>query len=148
MSETADNARSEAFRGAAGEEDPAAMERRIFRSMCVAVALAVVVGALVAPWRVTTGILIGGVLSLFNHHWLRTSVAAAFDATDTGAKPKLRIARYILRYLVAAAIIAAAHQLEIASLTAMLLGMCSFVVAALLEGFIQLIFSFIHREEI
>ena len=71
MSETADSG----AHGAPGEagEDPRAMERRIFRDMCVAVALAVAVSAPLAPWRVTTGLLLGGLLSLLNHHWLRTS---------------------------------------------------------------------------
>lgn len=132
---------------AGGEEDPSAMERRIFRSMCVAVVVAVLVSAAVAPWRVTVGLAIGGALSLFNHHWLRTSVAAAFDTTAAGTRPRLKIARYILRYVIAATVVAAAYWLDIASLAAMLTGMCSFVAAALLEALLQLYLAFMHREE-
>ena len=123
------------------------MERRIFRGMGIAIALAVVVSAFVAPWRVTTGLLLGGLLSLFSHHWLRTSVAAIFDSTAAGARPKFKVARYLLRYVVIAAVVAAAYKLDLVSLVATLVGMCSFVVAALVEGFMQLYTAIVHREE-
>src|SRR5687768_974620 len=78
-------------------DDPAAMERRIILGMYVTVALAVVVSAPLAPWRVTTGLLLGGVLSLINHHWLRMAVATVFSSSAAaGVRPKIRIARYIL----------------------------------------------------
>ena len=128
-------------------EDPAAMERSIFLGMCVTVSLAVLASAAVAPWRVTTGLLLGGALSLLNHHWLRTSIAAMFQTAVEGARPKLKIARYILRYVVVAAVAVAAYKLDVVSLAATLAGMCSFVVAALFEGFTQLYFAIVHREE-
>jgi len=128
-------------------EDPRAMERRIFRDMCVAVALAVLVSAVLAPWRVTAGLLLGGLLSLLNHHWLRTSVETVFGRTPPGARPKMRAARYVLRYFVVGAAVAAAHWLNLVSLAAALAGLCSFVPAALLEGFRQLYFAISRREE-
>lgn len=128
-------------------EDPAAMERRIFYGMRVTVAVAVAISAAVAPWRVTTGLFVGGLLSLFNHHWLRTSVAAMFKTAVGGARPKFRIARYLLRYVVVAIVIGAAYQLDLVSLVATLAGLCSFVVAALFEGFTQLYIAISHREE-
>lgn len=134
--------------GAGEAEDPSAMERRIFRGMCATVAVAVPLSAALAPWRVTTGLLLGGLLSLFSHHWLSTSVAAVFDSTAEGARPKLKVARYVLRYVVIAAVVAAAYKLDLVSLAATLAGMCSFVVAALVEGFMQLYFAVVHREGI
>ncbi len=128
-------------------EDPAAMERRIFRGMCVTVSLAVLASAALAPWRVTTGLLLGGALSLLNHHWLRTSVAAMFQTAVEGARPKFKIARYILRYVVVAGVAVIAYKFDVVSLAATLAGMCSFVVAALFEGFTQLYFAIVHREE-
>jgi hypothetical protein len=145
MSESADSG-ARPGPEAAGE-DPRAMERRIFRGMCVAVALAVAAAALLAPWRVTAGLLLGGLLSLLNHHWLRTSVAAVFGATPEGARPKMRAARYVLRYIVVAAAVAAAYRLNLVSLPATLAGLCSFVPAALAEGFRQLYFAIARREE-
>jgi ATP synthase I chain len=131
-----------------GEEDPAAMSRRIFRGMCVTVALAVPLSAIFAPWRVTTGLLLGGLLSLLNYYWLRTSVEAIFGATAPGGRPTYRMARSVLRHLVTALVVVVAYWLDLVSIAATLVGMCSFVVAALVEGFMQLYFAVIHREEI
>ncbi|HVF55964.1 MAG TPA: ATP synthase subunit I [Pyrinomonadaceae bacterium] len=136
--------------GAAPEgegEDPGAMERRIFRGMCATALVATIVSAPFAPWRVTTGVMLGGLLSLFNHEWLRTSVAAMFGETLEGARPKFKVARYILRYIVVAGIVAAAYKLNLVSLAATLAGMCTFVVAALVEGFRQLYLAVVQREE-
>lgn len=148
MGETVNRTRSGAPPAkASGEEDPAAMERRIFRSMCVAVVVSVILSALFAPWRVTTGLLLGGALSLFSQHWLRTSVAAVFDTTNAGSRPRLRVARYVLRYVIMAATVAFAYWLDVVSLAATLAGMCSFVAGALVEGFMQLYLALIRREE-
>jgi hypothetical protein len=133
--------------GALDLADPAAMERRLFRTMLWTVALAVVVSAPLAPWRVTTGLLLGGVLSLFNHHWLRTSLAAVFSTAQSGQRVKINAARYVLRYFVIAAVVAAAYALNLVSLVATLVGLCSFVVAAMIEAFMQIYFTIAHREE-
>ncbi|MDQ1612970.1 MAG: hypothetical protein QOG00_2901 [Pyrinomonadaceae bacterium] len=128
--------------------DAAAMAERLFRVMIWTVVLAVLASAVWMPWRVTTGLLIGGALSLLNHHWMRTAITAAFAlASEAGARPKLKVVRFITRYFIVAAAVAAASWLDIASLTAMLVGLCSFVVAALVEGFMQAYFVIIHREE-
>ena len=145
MSEMVDDADASSTAGA--DEDPSAMERRIFRGMCWAVAAAVLISAPFAPWRVTTGLLLGGVLALLNHHWLRTSVAAVFGAAPAGARPKMRAARYVLRYVVIAAVVAVAYRLDLVSLAATLAGLCAFVAAALVEGFRQLYGAIAHREE-
>ncbi|MBA3440042.1 MAG: ATP synthase subunit I [Pyrinomonadaceae bacterium] len=139
-SEAADSVNHKEF----AAEDTTLMERRIFRSMCLTVGLAVVLSALIAPWRVTTGLLLGGVLSIFNHHWLRTSVAAAFAPSTAGGKPNIGALRFVLRYIVLAAVITLAYLSNIASLTAMLVGLCAFVVAALVEAFMQMYFIVIH----
>jgi hypothetical protein len=142
-------ANSGALDGEVAGEDASAMADRLFRVMAGTVAVAVAASAVLMPWRVTTGLLIGGALSLLNHHWMRTAIAAAFAlAADTeGARPKLRIVRFITRYFIVAAAVVAAHQLDIASVTAMLVGLCSFVVAALVEASMQAYFVIIHREE-
>jgi hypothetical protein len=128
-------------------EDPRAAERRIFRDTCVAAVVAVAVSALVAPWRVTTGVLLGGALGVFNQHWLRTSVAAVMGDTPAGARPKWRAARYVLRYIVVAAVVVASVKLQVVSLVATLAGMCAVVAALLAEGFRQLYSAIVRREE-
>jgi hypothetical protein len=135
--------------GEVGSTDASAMAERLFRVMIGVVVVAVCASALWLPWRVTSGLFIGGALSLLNHHWMRTAVTAAFaSASNTaGARPKLKIVRFITRYFIVAVVVVLAHRLDIASLTAMLVGLCSFAVAALIEGFMQVYFVIIHREE-
>lgn len=145
MSESADNARTQEPETAG--EDPQAAERRIFRDTCVTVVAAVAVSAVVAPWRVTTGVLLGGALGVFNQHWLRTSVAAVLGNTPAGARPKWRAARYVLRYIIVAAVVVVAVKLQLVSLVATLAGMCAVVAALLAEGFRQLYSAIMRQEE-
>lgn len=142
-------ANSGALEGQVISEDASAMAERLFRVMTGAVVLTILLSALLLPWRVTSGLFIGGALSLLNHHWMRTAITAAFAlaANTAGAKPKLSIVRFIARYFIVAVAIVLAHWLDIASLTAMLVGLCSFVVAALVESFMQVYFIITHREE-
>ena len=127
--------------------EDAALERRILCGMCAAVALAAAVSAIVAPWRVTTGLLLGGALSIFNHHWLRTSIAAALRVTDSQPRPRMRLARYVLRYFVVACVVTAAVALNVVSLAATLAGMCSFVAALFVEAGSQFYRAIVNREE-
>lgn len=125
------------------------IDARIFRTMAAAVALAVIISFPFAPWRVTAGLLTGGLLSLVNHHWLRTSIAAAFNlALGQGTRPRVKLARYILRYFLVGAVVVAAYKLNIVSLPATIAGLCSFVVALFVEALKEIYFALIHREEI
>jgi len=123
------------------------MERRLVRGMYFSIALAVAVSLPLAPWRVTTGLLLGGVLSLVNHHWLRTSLAAIFSTAESGRRVKFKAARYVLRYFVIGAAVAAAYTLDLVSIVATLAGLCSFVPAAMMEAFAQIYFAIVNREE-
>lgn len=115
--------------------------------MYATVALAVIISAPLAPWRVTTGLLLGGLLSLLNHQWLRVSLSAIFGAAQSGKRVKINAARYVLRYFVIAAVVALAYTLDLVSIVATLIGLCSFVVAVMLEAFMQIYFAIINREE-
>lgn len=145
MSEGADSARPSGASDAG--EEPRAVEGRVFRDTCIAVVVAVAASAMLAPWRVTTGLLLGGLLSLFNMYWLRTSVSAVFDAAPEGRPPRMKAARYVLRYVFVAAAIAAANAFGLVSLVATLAGMCLVVAALLTEGLRQLYFAIVRREE-
>ena len=125
-----------------------ATNRRIFRSMIVAIVLAVGASLLFAPWRVSTGLLLGGLLSLLNHYWLITSTTAAFSVLVNGEKPRLSLIQYVLRYAVIGAVILLSYQLGIASVPALIVGLCSFVFALFVEAFREFYFAIIHREEI
>ena len=144
MKQSSDNTGGSLF---AKAHDPG-IDGRIFRSMAVATALAVIASLPLAQWRVTTGLLLGGVLSLLNHHWLSGSTAAAFSVLAYGARPRLKLAQYILRYFVIATVVFVAYKLKAVSLAATLVGLSSFVAALFVEAFREFYLAFIHREEI
>ena len=125
-----------------------AINQRIFRTMAIATALSVAVSALIGPWRVTTGLLVGGLLALFNHRWLKNSAAAAIKLSTDGGASRFGIAQFLLRYIVIAAVIFASVTLDLVNLPALLAGLCTFVIAMLVEAFREFYFAIIEREEI
>jgi ATP synthase I chain len=141
MSEIANSVSGEGF---AGEPD-GALEARIFRAMIAIVSLAVIAGAMLAPWRVTAGLALGGALSILNYHWLRSSIEAVLSNADE-KRPRLRLWRYIFRYFVVGAVVSAAYGLGVVSLPATIIGLSAFVPALFVEAFRQFYFSIIHRE--
>jgi hypothetical protein len=124
------------------------IEGRIFRTMALATAFVVVASLTFAPWRVTSGLLLGGVLALLNHHWLSSSTAAAFSVILHGTRPRLSLVQYVLRYLVITLAVMVAYKLNVVSLTATIVGLCSFVPALFGEALREFYFAIIHREEI
>jgi hypothetical protein len=129
-------------------DDGAALERRLLRGMFVAVAAGVLMSLPLAPWRVTTGLLLGGALSFLNHHWLRSSLRVVFGgAAEAGRRPRLGAARYVLRYFLVALVVASAYTLDLVSIAATLAGLCSFAAAVMGEAFIQVYFAIRYREE-
>jgi len=143
MNETADNV--VAGKSSAATSDP--LEARMMRTMVAAVSLAVIISLPFAPWRITTGLLLGGLLSLLNHYWMRTSIAAAFEtALGQGKTPRLRLANYILRYFVVVGVVFIAYEFNIVSLPATIAGLCSFVVALFFEAFREVYIAIIHGE--
>ena len=115
--------------------------------MAVATALAVTISAFIAPWRVSAGVLVGGLLALFSHSWLKNSAAAAIQLSTTGGPPQLRLAQFVLRYAVIAAVIFSLYILDLISLPAVLAGMSSFVIALLVEAVREFYFAITKREE-
>jgi len=122
--------------------------RRIFRSMIVAVILAVCASLLFASWRVSAGLLLGGLLSLVNHYWLTSSTTAAFSVLVDGQEPRLSLVQYVLRYAVIGFVILLVYKFGIASVPALIAGLCSFVFALFVEAFREFYFAIIRREEI
>lgn len=119
----------------------------MFRSMVVASALAVTISAFIAPWRVTAGLLVGGLLALFSHRWLKNSAAAAIQLSTAGGRPQLKLVQFVLRYAVIAAVVFSLYTLDLISLPAVLVGMSSFVVAMMVEAVREFYFAITKREE-
>ncbi len=148
MSEGADSARPGGPEGRSPEgEAPREAVRRIYRDTFWAALVAVVVSAFLAPWRVTAGLALGGALALFNQHWLRGSVEAVFEGAGASRPPRMKAARYVLRYAVVAGLVFFAYQAGLVSLVATLAGMCAVVAGLLAEGFRQFYFAIVRREE-
>lgn len=143
MNQIADSVGSKPLTGM----DSGPIESRIFRVMIVTVAIAVAAATVLAPWRVTTGLALGGALSLLNYHWLRTSVAAIFNIDLTTQRPRAGAWRYLLRYFIVGLAVFTAYQLHIVSLPATLVGLSSFVPALLVEALRQFYFAFIVGKE-
>lgn len=124
------------------------LNSRVFRVMAATTAIAAGVSLFIAPWRVSFGLLVGGLLALFSHRWLKNSAAAAIRLSANGGVPDFRLAQFLLRYVVIAAVIFSAHTLDLISLPAVLAGMSSFVVAMFVEALREFYFAIKHREEI
>jgi hypothetical protein len=143
MNQTADSVNS-AVELRDGDDN---LEGRLLRSMAAATVIAVIVSAVVAPWRITSGLFLGGSLSLLNYHWLHTSVAAIFNIDLSVQRPRAQSWRYLLRYFVVGLLVLTAYKLHLVALAATLLGLCSLVPALFVEAARQFYFSIIHREE-
>jgi predicted secreted protein len=127
--------------------DASALEARMLRTMIVTIVAAIIISAVVAPWRVTTGLLLGGALSILNYRWLHSSATAIINLNIGSPAPRAHSMRYVLRYAIIAAAVFAAYQLSFVSLAATIAGLCSFVPALMTEAFRQFYFIIIHREE-
>ena len=127
----------------ASQSHNGAVESRVFRAMIVVVAITVVGSLITAPLRVSTGLILGGALSLLNFHWLSTSMMAIFSRPT----PRIGVIRYILRYILMATVIAIGYKLRVVSLPATFAGLGSFVVAFFIEASRQSYFILIGREE-
>ena len=131
--------------------DARALEARMLRTMVVTTIAAVAIAAAIAPWRITTGLLLGGALSVLNYRWLHSSATAIVNLNiglPAGSPaPRAHSIRYVLRYAIVAAAVFAAYQLNLVSLAATIVGLCSFVPALMLEAFRQFYFIIIDREE-
>jgi hypothetical protein len=127
--------------------DNGAVELRIFHVMIASIAVAVIAGAIMAPWRVTAGLMLGGGLSLLNYHWLRTSVSAIFAGDIETRRPRVRASRYVIRYFVVGLVAFAAYKLNLVSLPAMFAGLSSFVPAIFVEAGRQFYLVIIRGEE-
>jgi len=109
--------------------------------------IAAAVCPFVASWRVTSGVVLGGALSVLNYSWLHTSVAAIFNVNLASERPRAGISRYILRYVIVTAVVLAAVNLQFVSLAATLAGLCAFVPALFIEAVREFYFAIMHREE-
>ncbi|PWT96205.1 MAG: hypothetical protein C5B55_00270, partial [Blastocatellia bacterium] len=145
MSKIADNM---THAGAIVDAESHRLNARILRAMVLASATATVVALFMGSWRVSIGLVVGGALAVLNHRWLQSSIAAAFGVLVDGQKPRITLAKYILRYLVIASAVLAVYASGLAPFAAIVAGLSSFVVAVFIEALREFYFAIIQREEI
>ncbi|MFN2531434.1 MAG: ATP synthase subunit I [Pyrinomonadaceae bacterium] len=125
----------------------AALNQRMQLVMVIVTVVASGVAPFAAPWRVATGLLLGGALSLLNYRWLHQSTAAVIALNAGGQISRMRLAQYAFRYAVIAGIVVVAAELKLAYLSALIIGLGSFVVAIFFEALRVFYLAFIHGEE-
>jgi uncharacterized membrane protein YGL010W len=146
MTQNDNNGRETPVLAASARDDR--LHSRVFRTMILTTVLAVLWSIFFSSMQVTAGLLIGGLLALLNHRWLQTSISAAFGVLVNGEKPRITLTKYIIRYFIVGVVVFAAYSLGIASLPAIIAGLCTFVVALFVEAIREMYFAIIHREEI
>lgn len=143
MKQTADNRATSLF----SRFRSGGIDGRILRSMAATTVLAIVATLPFVAWRTSVSLLLGGLLALVNYHWLSSSSAAALSVVAHGAKPRIGITQYVLRYAVIAAIIFITYKLDVITLPATIVGLSTFVAALFVEAFREAYLGITHREE-
>ena len=88
---------------------PEAVERRVWRNIIAVVALGVVAAAVFADLKFMLGLVLGGALALLNYKWLNASLRDILAAGNQKAPPGTLI-KFVVRWLVIAAIAWAANK--------------------------------------
>jgi ATP synthase I chain len=128
-SATLENSTGEAF----AFTDPKRVERRVWRNICVVIALAVIVAAAVFDLKMTLGVALGGALALLNYKWLHSSLRAILSVGSEKPPPGTRL-KIIVRWLVVAAIAWAAHQTGYFDAVGIIAGLLAPAVAVMIEA--------------
>ena len=128
------------------ERPPAISHRRILRAMAGLIVIGSVAGFAFFSAETGLGLLIGGILSFANYFWQKHSLKAIFDKAVRGKRPRFLAARFISRYVVIGAALAAVYFSQAASIFAVILGLASFPIAVVIEGLVS-IFSSSFRQE-
>ena len=112
---------------------PEAVERRVWRNIFAVVAIAVVIAAFTADLKFMLGLVLGGALALLNYKWLHSSLRAVLAAGSQKAPPGT-IIKFVVRWLVIAAVAWAANKTGYFDAVAILAGLFAPAVAVMIEA--------------
>jgi hypothetical protein len=112
---------------------PEAVERRVWRNIFAVVAIAVVIAALTADLKFMLGLVLGGALALLNYKWLQSSLRAVLATVGEKTPPGTMI-KFVVRWLVIAAIAWAANKTGYFDPVAILAGLFAPAVAVMVEA--------------
>jgi hypothetical protein len=143
-----------------GNSEPVAVEpktiaplshRRILWTMGIIVLIGAALCSLLISGRFGLGFVIGGITAFLNYYWLKVSLKRIFDnaiaSTATGEKPRFSAASYFLRYLGVGLILYLVYLSETVPMVAVLLGLCVFALAIVIEGLLRILSGISKREE-
>lgn len=119
---------------------PLENEQRLRLITMVVIVAGTALAFALADLKMALGVTLGGILSLFNERWLRSSTKAMIElASATGNPSVATTSKFIFRFVVIAAVIAAAMKSGYFNLLGVGIGFAAFVAAAMIEAMYQLI---------
>ena len=121
--------------------------RRILTVMAIVAVLSAFVSFVLVSWQFGLGVLLGGILSFINYYWLKFSLKKIFEKTAHGERPRFLAVRYTTRYLVLGAVLLVVFLTKTVPVISVVLGMASFALAIVIEGFMRLFASFFNKKE-
>lgn len=123
--------------------------RRILWTMAIIAAAGGIASGIFISRRFGLGFVFGGFLSFVNFYWLKISLRKVFDAAVAhGEKQRFLVVRYFSRYLTLGAILTIVLLTDAVSIIAVILGLSSFALAIMVEGFIRLFSTFFNSKEL
>ena len=128
---------------------PPMSHRRILWTLAVVAVAGSIASGVFVSWQFGFGVIFGGVLSFVNYYWLKISLKRIFDsAVESGEQQRFLALRYFSRYLTLGGILAIVFLTGTIPIIAVLLGLASFALAIMVEGFIRLFSTFFNSKEI
>lgn len=128
---------------------PAISHRRILWTTATVAVCGSIAGYIFISPLFGSGVFIGGILSLINYWWLKVSLKKLFDAAIAhGEKPRFLAVRYFARYATLGLILTIVFLTHTIPVVAVILGLASFALAIVIEGFIKLFASFFKKREL
>ena len=112
---------------------PEAVERRIWRNIFAVVALGVVGAAIFADSKFMLSLVLGGALALLNYKWLNASLRAVLVVGNEKA-PRGTLIKFVVRWLVIAAVAWAANKTGYFDPVAILAGLLAPAAAVAIEA--------------
>ena len=117
----------------------------MWRNIFAVVAIAVVIAAIVADLRAMLGLVLGGGLALLNYKWLHSSLRDVLGTGSEKAPPGTMI-KFVVRWLVIAAVAWAANKTGYFDPLAILAGLLAPAAAVIIEAAYVAYKSFRTRE--
>lgn len=107
--------------------------RGILGVMFAVVAVTALAAAPLYGWKASIGVVLGGVLAWLNFRWLDSSTRAMMTTPELATMPILAM-KYVLRYVLIAAVIFGIWYYDLLPVAAVIAGLASFAVAVVLKG--------------